>query len=658
MQYEKLSTKVNKTSSRLIRFIILGLCLFSGIIIVSIILGNTLSDNADNVKLYTAQIDSNISEKMAFINTVANGANAAQNDYYGYVDSMVEQYDDVSAVYVCVEEDGVVYKDGVMTYMSGGWLPPEDFVVTERAWYQGSYGKNEVYISEPYVDEQSGNICITLSKTIFKDGKAIGVAGLDMYMDALVSLIESSYKGGNYVFLTTGEGLILTHPNEEIALSVSSSTKIEDALKGKYKKVCDDSLKNHLIMDYSNGLKFAINSVSDVTGWNIVAVSAVGWVVFLVLGIFVFAIALGIVLGKLVNKLIAKDINPLFAPLEEISSNVSKISDGELSYAFMEDQQSEEVNTLSTELNTTINSLKNYISEITNVVTLIADKNLDFQVEEEFAGDFRAIKDALIKIADVLNESFVEMHGQASTVLDYSSDLSSTSEQVAETATVQSEAVMAASDAMHKLTARMEQIAGLATSIKDNASDTNDKLAIGSKEMEELVESMNEISDCYDEIAGFVDEINNIASQTNLLALNASIEAARAGEAGKGFAVVAGEINALSMSSAASSEKISQAITKSLASVEKGREQLSRTEKIINDGMNLSVNNTKAVAEIVEFVGEQKRSSEEISENLKSISSMVETNAASAQENSAISAQLGECAKSLMETIDQFDLKN
>lgn len=658
MQYEKLSAKVNKTSSILIRWIILGLCIFSGVIIVSIVMYNTLKDNSDKVKLYTAQIDSNIAEKMAFINTVANGAVLAEGNYYDYVDSMVEQYDDVSAVYVCVEEDGVIYSDGVMTYMSGGWLPPEDFVVTERAWYVGSFGKDVPFISDPYVDEQSGNICITLSKTIYKDGKAIGVAGLDMYMDDLVSLIEGSYQGNNYVFLTTGEGVILTHPNEDIALSVTTSTNVEDALKGKYSKVCNSTLKNRMLVDYKGGVKFAINSKSEVTGWNVVAVTSFGWVVVLVFGIIIFAIVLGIVLGKLANKLIEKDINPLFAPLEEISSNVSKISDGELEYEFIEDKQSEEVNTLSVELNNTINSLRDYISEITKVVTLIADKNLNFDVEEDFVGDFKAIKDALVKISEVLNESFVEMHNQASTVLDFSNDLAGTSEQVAETATIQSESVLSASDSMSKLTYQMGKIAELATSIKENATDTNDKLTIGSVEMEALVESMNEISDCYSEIADLVEEINAIAAQTNLLALNASIEAARAGEAGKGFAVVADEINTLSTSSASSSQKIGEAIKKSLASVERGKEQVAKTEKIIRDGMNLSNNNTNAVADIVVFVDEQRVSSEEISKSLQNISSMVEANAASAQENSAISMQLGECAKVLMETINEFKFKN
>ena len=214
-----------------------------------------------------------------------------------------------------------------------------------------------------------------------------------------------------------------------------------------------------------------------------------------------------------------------------------------------------------------------------------------------------------------------------------------------------------ASDEMGTLTDNMEKIAEFAGSIKANTDYVNSHLAIGNEEMNELVGAMDEIVKCYDEIAGFVTEINAIASKTNLLALNASIEAARAGETGKGFAVVADEISSLSASSSKSSSEISNVITKSLASVERGKNLVGKVNETISDSAEHSADNTAMVDEIVSFVDTQKDSADEILANIRSISGMVENNAASAQENAAISSNLGECAQSLMNTVAQFRLK-
>ena len=659
MELQKLSSNVNKRAGMSIRRIIFGLCLLAGIIVLAIIISYTMKDNSKQVQLYSSQIDNTMSEKIAFINTVATGASSGMvdSDYYAYVDTLVEQYDDVSAVYVCVEQDDVIYSDGIMTYMSGGWLPGEDFVVSERSWYTGAVDTQGVYVTEPYIDEQSGNICITLSKAIYRDGEIIGVAGMDMYMDDLVTLIESSYSGGDYVFLSSVEGTILTHPNEKIALSTENSTTVSEALGGKYKSVCEKNLATKLIWDYSGGLKFAISNSSEITGWNVIAVISLTWVIVVIGLCILLAAVFGIVLGKLAKQQLINGINPMFSPLEELAANVSKISDGELDYIFHVDEQSQEVNALSIALNNTMKGLQHYISEITNTVTSISEKNLDFSVDGVYAGDYEKIKSALMDIVNVLNESFIEINAQAATVLQHSENLSATSENVAEMAAMQSESVIDASEEMKNLTDNMEKIAGFAASIKENTDNVNERLAVGNAEMKELVLAMDEIARCYDEIAGFVTEINAIASQTNLLALNASIEAARAGESGRGFAVVADEIGVLSAGSSQSSAKIRDAITHSLESVEKGKELVAKTDRTISDSADFSANNTKMVDEIVNFVETQKNSAGEISANIKKISEMVENNAASAEENSAISSQLGECAQALMNTIAQFRLK-
>lgn len=659
MKLEKLSLNVNRKASISIKRIITGLCLMAGIVVLSVILFFTTKNNTDKVGLYTAQIEKSMAEKTAFITTVAAGAESgnAQADYHSYVDHMVEQYEDVSAVYLCIKQDDAVYPDGVMTYMSGGWVPDADFVVSDRLWYKGAADTDGVFVTEPYVDEQTGNICITLSKAVYDNGELIGVAGMDMYMDDLVKLIEESYDGGNYVFLTSKEGTILTHPNAEIALSTDSSNTVSEALGGKYKRVYDQQLKTRLIMDYNGGIKFAISNSEQITGWHVIAVISITWVILVALLIVAITVILSIGLSGIAKKSLLDRINPLFAPLEELASNVSNISEGRLDYTFQIDEQSQEVNALSTALNDTITVLRRYILEITKAVTAISQKNLDYAVEGDYVGDYEEIKKSLIDIMTVLNENFTQINEQAAMVLEYSHNLSETGEQVAQAAVSQSASVVNASDEMEKLTANMEKIMNFASSIKENTDRTNESLVNGNKEMNELVAAMEEISDCYEAIAGFVTEIGAIASQTNLLALNASIEAARAGEAGRGFAVVAEEIGSLSGNSTQSSDKIREAIARSLRSVEKGRELALKTEKTISDSVGYSEENAKMVNEIVHFVETQKTSSDEISVSLNEISSMVKNNAASMEENSEISANLGKCAQSLMNTIAQFRLK-
>ncbi len=658
MELQKLSTNVNKRASQSIRRIIFGLCLLAGAMVLGIIISYTIKDNRKQVQLYSSQVDNAMSEKVAFISTVATGVSSgtAQSDFYAYVDELEKQYEDISAVYVCVKQDGVIYSDGIMTYMSGGWLPGDDFVVSERAWFVGAIETQGVYVTEPYIDEQTGNICITISKAIYSDGSFLGVAGMDMYMDNLVTLIESSYDGGNYVFLTSKEGVILTHPDEDIALNNEKSTTVSEALGGIYESVCEKELSARLIWDYSGGLKFAVSNTAETTGWNVVAVISLTWIIMVLVLIVLLTVILGIVLEKLAKRQLINGINPMFSPLEELAANVSKISDGELDYVFHVDEQSQEVNALSAALNTTMKGLQRYILEITNTVTSISEKNLNFSVEGEYAGEYEKIKIALIDIMKVLNESFGEINEQAATVLHYSENLSETSENVANVATMQSESVMNASKEMKNLTDNMEKITEFAASIKVNTDHVNERLAVGNAEMNELVMAINEIAGCYDEIAGFVTEINAIASQTNLLALNASIEAARAGEAGRGFAVVANEIGTLSASSSRSSARISDVIGHSLTSVAKGKELVAKTDKTISDSAAFSADNTQMVDEIVNFVKTQKNSADGISESLRKISEMVENNAASAEENSEISSHLGACAQALTDTIAQFQL--
>ena len=64
------------------------------------------------------------------------------------------------------------YLDGV------GWVPPEDFVPTERPWYQETIADpGDVTFITPYLDEHTGTVLTTIA-TLLSDG--VNVVALDV----------------------------------------------------------------------------------------------------------------------------------------------------------------------------------------------------------------------------------------------------------------------------------------------------------------------------------------------------------------------------------------------------------------------------------------------------------------------------------------------
>ncbi|WP_261304089.1 methyl-accepting chemotaxis protein [Paenibacillus andongensis] len=95
------------------------------------------------------------------------------------------------------------------------------------------------------------------------------------------------------------------------------------------------------------------------------------------------------------------------------------------------------------------------------------------------------------------------------------------------------------------------------------------------QKMMELSESVQRLGHRSEQIVNANAMIAGIARQTNMLALNASIEAARAGAAGKGFAVVADEVRKLSMQTGAAAEEVAHLVS---SIQDETREVVSSTE--------------------------------------------------------------------------------
>ena len=375
--------------------------------------------------------------------------------------------------------------------------------------------------------------------------------------------------------------------------------------------------------------------------------------------IFVVIVAVGLAIA-VVTTLIGRIItNSITEPVEQIDAAVASLRKGELSNVEMLTYESED------EFGDTIRNLKeamgilaDYVSEISVEVKAIAQGDLTRNGDDitDFLGDFSELKTSLLYILKRFNSTLTEISNLAEQVSSNSSEVENASKSLADGATEQAgviEELNATIDTvvdMAEDTAKETQNAS--ARVKASANKANEE----KEKMNELLTEMEHITEISKEIGNIITDIEDIASQTNLLSLNASIEAARAGEAGKGFAVVADQIGKLAADSAKSAVNTRDLIDKTLVEIEKGN-TITRTTA---DAFNQIITDMESFAELAENTMEkansQAESLEQIGQGIEQLSGVVQGNAASSEENTAISINLAEGAAKMHDRVNIFKL--
>ena len=375
--------------------------------------------------------------------------------------------------------------------------------------------------------------------------------------------------------------------------------------------------------------------------------------------IFIVIVAAGLAIA-VVTTMIGKIItNSITEPVKQIDAAVASLRKGELSNVEMLTYESED------EFGDTIRNLKeamgilaDYVREISVEVKAIAQGDLTRNGDDitDFLGDFSELKTSLLYILKRFNSTLTEISNLAEQVSSNSSEVENASKSLADGATEQAgviEELNATIDTvvdMAEDTAKETQNAS--ARVKASANKANEE----KEKMNELLTEMEHITEISKEIGNIITDIEDIASQTNLLSLNASIEAARAGEAGKGFAVVADQIGKLAADSAKSAVNTRDLIDKTLVEIEKGN-TITRTTA---DAFNQIITDMESFAELAENTMEkansQAESLEQIGQGIEQLSSVVQDNAASSEENSAISINLAEGATKMHDRVNIFKL--
>lgn len=109
---------------------------------------------------------------------------------------------------------------GIYGYMHGeyidgvGWVPPADYVATERRWYiDAKNAGNKMVMTAPYIDAQTKDTVVSFSQ-LLSDGES--VIALDIVLNEVQQITENmNINGMGYGFILDGNGLVVAHSDKK-----------------------------------------------------------------------------------------------------------------------------------------------------------------------------------------------------------------------------------------------------------------------------------------------------------------------------------------------------------------------------------------------------------------------------------------------------------
>ncbi len=523
-----------------------------------------------------------------------------------------------------------------------------------NSWYTCPRDNKRTCLLDPYADTVGGKemLMTTISVPLIVDGKAIGVVGVDIALDALQAAAVDSqrnlFNNAGHMLIVSGSGVLGADSSD----ATKVGKKISDTLGADGKDVLQLLTSGTpKILEQGDLIRavYPVDPIGNSRAWGVVidlpkqvlladsvklqAVldNAQETGVITALLVAVVAGLVGLLLIWLTASGVTRPINSVAEMLKNIASGEGDLTQ-RLNYS-----KKDELGELVNWFNRFLDKLQPTIAQIKQSIT-----------------EARGTADQSSEIARQTSEGMQVQFREIDQVATASNEMSATAHDVANSA---SNAANAAKGA--------DQSARDGMSIIERSTRDINQLA---DEVSKAVTEVEALAVNSEQIGSVLEVIRSIAEQTNLLALNAAIEAARAGESGRGFAVVADEVRNLAKRTQDSVEEIRIVIERIqtgtrgvVATMHSSQTQAHNNAGQIRQAVDALGKISDAVTvisdmnlQIASAAEQQSAVAEEVNRNVSAIRTVTETLTGQATESAAISSQLNALASQQMKLMDQF----
>ena len=351
-------------------------------------------------------------------------------------------------------------------------------------------------------------------------------------------------------------------------------------------------------------------------------------------------------------------LRAIVTPMNQLTAAAERLASGEMDAEINTDRK-DEVGQLAISFQKLVERMHRYlayIDEVSRVLDQMSQRDLVFELKEDYVGQFHTLKDSMENIRASLSGVMNQIMDAADQLDCSSNQMSSGAQGLAQGATEQASTVQELSAAVQSLTTATNDGATRAASTNQDVHDIGSKVQESNDQMQQMLQAMENIQNHSMQIKQIVKVSEDIAFQTNILALNAAVEAARAGAAGKGFAVVADEVRNLTGKSADSSNQIATLIQDTMDAVKGGVNVANLTATSLNEATASMSGVMNEITEIVDSYQKAAAELSSISTGIDQVAAVVQTNSATAEESAATAEELNDQVELMKHLVDTFHL--